>query len=650
MPFVPYSITAGQNPLVQFGGLVKTEFVSAAPGCAFQIRQVYKHQRPDGVSSSDAAASYKGPPLHFHPYQSERFVVEQGRLGIEVDGQKRIVTPKDGVVVGKPGCLHRFWMAEDSVEDLIIIVNASDSANDYQLDRLFLENWYGFRYDSLMHGTGLDWIQMMSIFDAGSHYLPAPAWCPFRRTVGYWGTILVGRWIGGLLGYKPYFREYTTDWEYAAEKMRASFFQRRNVDGAWERKTTHEELMRVDASAEQKMLRYQESSKKDKSFRTKNTEEEPFRLHLVVIGAGLAGLSAAISTRLAGHDVTVLEKVSELREVGAGLQITPNASRLFCEWGIFEELASKAAVPTSLSVRRFDGTRLLAQEPHFQTKILRDCGAPFWDIHRVDLQRAMASRAKALGVNFRLSASVVKVNFSLPAVELESGEVVKGDLVLAADGLWSTARDNFLQRAAPPKMTGDLAYRIILNLGDIQDPDLRDWISNPSVNFWIGANSHAVGYSVRAGEMYNLVLLCPDDLPDNVSKAEGDTEEMKAMFETWDPILRKLLSHVDKVEKWRLMHASELDSWRTSQGTFIMAGDSCHPMLPYLAQGANSSLEDGAVLGRILKYVKSKDEIPKATELYQSVRKDRGEKIARETFEQVSLEVPEQQQTTANAG
>lgn len=261
-----------------------------------------------------------------------------------------------------------------------------------------------------------------------------------------------------------------------------------------------------------------------------------FKLHLIIIGAGLAGLAAAISTRLEGHDVTILEKVSKLQEVGAGLQITPNATRLFRRWGIFDELQACAAAPLSISVRRYDGTLLLAKEDDFQEKIVRRYGAPFWDLHRADLQAAMVGRAVALGVNIRLSADVVQINFQKAEVTIQGGEVVGGDIILGADGLWSRSRNLFLNKELPPQPTGDLAYRIVLNLDEITDPELREWVSTPTVNFWIGPYAHAVGYSLRGGEMYNLVLLRPDDLPENVSRAPGKIEELMELMKSWDPM------------------------------------------------------------------------------------------------------------------
>ncbi|KAI1473080.1 putative monooxygenase [Daldinia caldariorum] len=365
-----------------------------------------------------------------------------------------------------------------------------------------------------------------------------------------------------------------------------------------------------------------------------NNNLNNFQLHLIIVGAGLAGLAAAISTRLEGHRVTVLEKTTKLTEIGAGLQVTPNASRLFHHWGVFDELSYKAAIPSYLAVRRYDGTRVLAREDDYQKKILERYGAPFWDLHRADLQEALVRRARSLGAEIQLGVDVQHVDFKRAAVITQDGQVIQGDLVLGADGLWSRTRSSLLQQQLTPTPTGDLAYRIVLNLEDINDPELRDLVSNPSVNFWIGPESHVVGYSLRQGRMYNLVLLRPDDLPEHVSRLAADVDEMRKLFEPWDPILNKLLACVDRVDKWRLMHISPLDTWVNDDATFLLAGDACHPMLPYLAQGANSSLEDGAVLGRLLKYVTSRDKLAPALELYQQLRKTRGEAIAKEALGQ----------------
>ncbi|KAG7288710.1 hypothetical protein NEMBOFW57_005066 [Staphylotrichum longicolle] len=366
-------------------------------------------------------------------------------------------------------------------------------------------------------------------------------------------------------------------------------------------------------------------------------------LHLIVIGAGLAGLSAALSTKLANpaHRVTVLETVKELQEVGAGLQITPNGTRLLAAWGLLPHLTPLASVPSSLTVRRYDGTRLLAHEPDLQGQVHTRYGHPFWDLHRVDLQQAMVAKCAALGVEIRLNARAVEVDFDAAAVRLHDGAVVQADVVLLADGLWSGIRPAFLGRPSPAVLTGDLAYRITIRADELEGEDaeaLRAFVQDATVDFWIGPRSHCVGYSVRAGEVYNLVFLCPDDMPKGVVKLEGSLEEMRERFAGWDPLLGKFLRQVKGgVHKWRLMWLDALPEWANDKGTFFMAGDCCHPMLPYLAQGANSSLEDGAIFGSLLGRVRKSDmgrQLPCVSRLYQRLRMERGRKIQLETFKQ----------------
>ncbi|KAJ5302097.1 hypothetical protein N7508_006960 [Penicillium antarcticum] len=238
-PFVPYHSSAGQSTTVKFGGLLTTEFLEPPPGRCFLFRQTYRHTIegpiPDNlrklINSPDRP---KGPPPHFHQFQTEYFRVEHGVLGINVDGVTRRITKADGEISVKAGSVHNFFIHSDSPESMTVYLSASDSGNDYQLDRVFFENWYGYWHDALLHDGGLDWIQFLAIQDGGDAYTPAPAWVPFRRQVGYWTCVIVGRWIGGLLGYKPFFREYTTDWDFAVAKMKGSFFQRHLVHSAWE--------------------------------------------------------------------------------------------------------------------------------------------------------------------------------------------------------------------------------------------------------------------------------------------------------------------------------------------------------------------------------------------------------------------------------
>ncbi|GKZ93099.1 hypothetical protein AnigIFM59636_006164 [Aspergillus niger] len=357
-------------------------------------------------------------------------------------------------------------------------------------------------------------------------------------------------------------------------------------------------------------------------------------LDIIVVGAGLSGLATAISCAMSGHTVTVLEQAKELAEVGAGLQITPNASRLFSHWKLPEKLWTDAAEPTSLTVHRYTG-EVLAHEESFDRNIRSKYSAPFIDLHRVDLQQALYARAKELGVTFHLDERVNTIDFDTTTVTTLKGRTVSGDLIVAADGLWSRCRECYCGRKDDPIPTGDLAYRIVLTADQISDPDLKAWVENPTVHFWIGPGAHAVGYSLRGGKMMNIVLLVPDDLPPGVSRQTGSLEEMMRLFVGWDPVLTRFLGYVNGVDKWKLMHHAERESWINDKSNLVFIGDACHPMLPYLAQGANSSLEDGAVLGGLLGHMKHKSDLPAILRIYEKLRKSRGEAIVRETFKQM---------------
>ncbi|KAI1272188.1 hypothetical protein F5Y07DRAFT_380438 [Xylaria sp. FL0933] len=362
--------------------------------------------------------------------------------------------------------------------------------------------------------------------------------------------------------------------------------------------------------------------------------KSPVTLNIIIVGAGLSGLATAISSAISGHNVTIFESANELQEFGAGLQITPNASRLLRRWNLPEHLWETVAEPTYLAVHRYSDGKVLALEEDFNKKLRSRYGSPFINVHRVDLHLALAERAKQLGVTLHLGQRVAKIDFATPSIETEAGITATADLIVAADGIWSTCRNRILDIKDFPRPTGDLAYRIVLTLDEIDDPELREIVQKPSVHFWIGPGSHVVAYSVRGATMYNIVLLVPDNLPEGVRRQPGSVEEMRALFNGWDPILNRFLGLVKSVHKWKLMHRPELPSWVNDKSNCVFVGDSCHPMLPYLAQGANSAMEDGAVLGLLLGSIQTREQLPKALRMYQELRKARGDAIAKETFKQ----------------
>lgn len=258
-------------------------------------------------------------------------------------------------------------------------------------------------------------------------------------------------------------------------------------------------------------------------------------LHVLVIGAGPCGLSCAIAVSLAGHRVTVCESVARLHEVGAGLQITPNGSRLLRRWGVDAWLQDAAAKPDVLRIQRFSG-KLLAQRTDYEHEVQMHYGSPLWGLHRVDLQSALFQRAQELGVAVRLAAQVVDVDFEASTLKLADGERIAGDLLVAADGLWSSTRRRFLGQDAQPQPTGHMAYRILVPVEQVTDADLKAWMAIPRNNLWIGPNTHAVAYSIRRGTLLNVVVLVPDDLAEDAKKERGDMEELRRLLHDWDPM------------------------------------------------------------------------------------------------------------------
>lgn len=186
-------------------------------------------------------------------------------------------------------------------------------------------------------------------------------------------------------------------------------------------------------------------------------------------------------------------------------------------------------------MHRYSGQKLAEDRP-FDQHTRSKYGAPFVDFHRCDLQQALYSRSVELGVTFSFGQRVESIDFSGPSALTDTGATFSGDLIIAADGLWSRCRESFLGGKDEPLSTGDLAYRIVLTTDQIKDPKLRAWVENPEVHFWIGPGAHVVGYSLRAGKMYNIVLLVPDDLPAGVARQAGSVDQMRKLFDGWDPM------------------------------------------------------------------------------------------------------------------
>ncbi|KAK8128640.1 monooxygenase [Apiospora sp. TS-2023a] len=357
------------------------------------------------------------------------------------------------------------------------------------------------------------------------------------------------------------------------------------------------------------------------------------RLDVIVVGAGLCGLSMAISMAQAGHQVSVFEAHHSLHEFGAGLQSSPNGTRIYAELGLTEALKPIATAPEVLQISRFDGA-VLARRERYDEEVMGRYGFPLWTLPRVGLQARLLDRAVELGAEISFSSTVVDVNSAGPFIELENGDQRRGDLVVIADGVWSKLRSVVVGQTVDPQPTGDMAYRITLDRDQIQDRELRDWLEGPRVQIWLGPGTHAAGYSIRQGKQFNLALLALDDFQDKETWVRGKMEELQERFRGWDPLLGKMLEQVKEVAKWRLMHIPVLPTWRSENGRVVMSGDCCHAILPYMAQGLTMALEDCATLGSLMRHVTSPDQLLAATSMYDQLRKARTARLLEETKRQ----------------
>lgn len=367
-------------------------------------------------------------------------------------------------------------------------------------------------------------------------------------------------------------------------------------------------------------------------------------MQVIVVGAGLGGLGAAIAILLAGHDVTVLEAASEIGEVGAGIQVLPNSARVLDSWGLKSILEPYATKPSHCNFVGWRGNFLSSMD---YMAYAEASGAPFWDFYRMNLHKCLLSRAEELGATLVTNARVtaVRPGRDTSTVGTSDGRAFEAELVIGADGINSKMRELFLGREDPPLPTGDLAYRLLLNTDRMrEDPDLRKFVEEPQVNYWIGPDKHAVNYVLRSTAassntyleepnlLFNMVLLVPDDLPADANTLEGNIDEMRAHFADWDPRIPKLLSLCDSVLKWRLMIRPGLEpTWSHPTGTFTMLGDAVHATLPYLASGAGMALEDAGVLGLCLGRMKGKssEEKKRALQIYEACRRERTEEVVR---------------------
>ena len=340
---------------------------------------------------------------------------------------------------------------------------------------------------------------------------------------------------------------------------------------------------------------------------------------ILIAGAGIGGLSAASCLMKAGHHVEIHEQAPELAEVGAGIQVSANAMHVLRHLGLEEAITAVGVRPEAYVFRLHDTGEVIQRFSLSQEELH---GAPYTQLHRADLHDLLAARARELDPNVvRLNHKVTGFTESADGVELRfaDGSSARGDLLIGADGLKSVVRAQMFG-AAPATYTGDAAWRAVVPTERLPKNLLEQVMS-----VFMGPDGHVVCYYLRDGALLNFVgIVETDEVSEESWTVKLPWEELKAQYRGWHPALQTVIDAADKDQcyRWSLFNRPPIREWSTRRVTLL--GDAAHPTLPYLAQGAAMSIEDGAVLTRVLGM---RDSIADALQLYQSNRVDRTAKI-----------------------
>lgn len=344
-------------------------------------------------------------------------------------------------------------------------------------------------------------------------------------------------------------------------------------------------------------------------------------LSIAVVGAGIGGLAAATLLARAGHRVRVYEQASKFARVGAGIQMTPNAMKVLRGLGLEARLRNVAFQSPAGVSREWD-TGKVTNELRMGKEIEERYGAPYLFLHRADLHAAIESVVPAGCVELNRKLAGLDQNANGVAITFTDGSRAEADCVVGADGVHSTVRELMLG-PEQPRFTGRVAYRTTFPAALMGSERIT-----PVRTKWWGPDRHMVVYYVTRNldEVY-FVTSQPESVewmtPESWS-AKGNLKDLREAYAGFHPEVQAVLRACPDVHKWALLERDPLPRW--TEGRVALLGDACHPMTPYMAQGAASALEDSAVLSRCLDGIDT-DGVAKALRIYEATRKPRTSEI-----------------------